>query len=82
MRWVFFCLTYQNFSFYQDTNSEEKLPSIINYFPITNNDGSVVFHNSTNDEVFVILNNQTDNCMYYISNTKRIQYKHHISIDR
>ena len=58
------------------------LASLSVFFPITNDDGSVVCHNSYNVEVFVILKNKNDKCTCHISSTKMMQCKRHIIINR
>ena len=49
---------------------------------MTNEEGSLVYHNLHNDEVSIILNNQINNCMCYIFTAKMMQRKDHISINK
>ena len=49
---------------------------------MTNEEGSLVYHNLHNDEVSIILNNQINNYMFYIFTAKMMQRKDHISINK
>ena len=50
------------FSLFMRIRAHLKIHQVsLNVFPILNDDGNIVFHNSYDEEVFSILNNQADN---------------------